>query len=175
MYALLGKEKQWYAVRTRYKCEKLVARDLASAGVETYVPLIRKTRRYARKIKEYRVPLIHNYAFVLVDKSQYVTVLRHPHVIDYVRTGKLLSPIPADEIDILRRVCGEHDLQVSAEQAEFRDGQTVELIYGHLSGIRGRLIETRGKREFVVLLRYIGYQLRVLVDKSMLRSVAGSV
>jgi len=54
-------ETRWFAVYTKYKCEKYVADQLSKKNIEAYVPIISKTRRYSRKIKHYQIPLINCY------------------------------------------------------------------------------------------------------------------
>jgi transcription antitermination factor NusG len=175
MKELISMDKHWYAIRTRFKCEKRVVEDLSKRGIESYVPLIAKTKRYTRKVKTYRVPLIYTYAFVHIGREDYVRVLDHSQVVDYIRFGRSIVPIPEEEIHTLRQVCGEFEGEILAEElgtTPLHPGDDVELIYGQLSGLKGRLEERHGKREFVVSLRHIGYRLRIVADRHMLRRVS---
>ena len=52
-------EERWFAVYTKYKCEKYVVEQLNKKGISAYLPLVTKVRRYNRKVKKYNVPLIN--------------------------------------------------------------------------------------------------------------------
>ena len=50
---------QWFAIHTKYKCEKFVREQLLSKGIEAYVPVLLTKKQYLRKIKTYELPLIN--------------------------------------------------------------------------------------------------------------------
>ena len=166
---LSDKDKKWFALYTKYKCEKYVADSLCKKGIEAYVPLISKTKRFTRKVKHYEVPLINCYVFVYIDKSQYIPSLETEYVMKFLKQGKDLLAIPNEEINILKRVSGEIIEAVSLGEYCFESGEEVEIISGHLTGMKGRVIDKTGKRHFVVDLQTIGYQLRIQVDSSLLQ------
>jgi len=162
---------KWYAITTKYKCEKYVAAALKQKGLEAYVPLLVRTKRYTRKIKKYEIPLINCYAFVCIAQRDRVKVLEVPYVRQFVGfEGKMVS-VPEDEMQMMRRVVGEMS-EVIAEPRNWLEGDLVEVIAGHLTGIRGTLIEQSGKHEFIIELESLGYQLRMVVDRSVLRKVS---
>jgi transcription antitermination factor NusG len=162
---------QWYAVTTKYKCEKLVTTALHRKGVDAYVPLLRRTRRYTRKIKNYEVPLINCYVFVRIALKDRVRVLEEPHVHQFIGFDGKIAPIPEHEMQMMRRIVGELS-EVVVEPREWLEGDRVEVIAGNLTGIKGTLVEQSGKHEFVVELESLGYQLRMVVDRSVLRKVS---
>ena len=161
-------EKRWFAVYTKYKCEKYVAEQLFKKNIEAYVPLISKSKRYTRKIKTYEVPLINCYVFICITKDQYVPVLETEYVMKFLKQGKDLLAIPSAEIDILKRVAGDIEEAYESENVFF-EGETVEVISGHLTGMRGKIITRSGKHSFVIDLETIGYQLRINIDIRLLR------
>lgn len=163
-------ESRWFAIYTKYKCEKYVADLLGKAGIAAYVPLITKIRRYTSKVKRYDVPLINSYVFVKITKDQYVKVLQTQHVISFLKQRQNLISIPEYEIDLLKRIVGEME-NVEAGNIDMNVGDEVEIIGGNLTGIRGRLVESGGKNKFVVQLASIGYQLSMIIDKSLLRLI----
>jgi transcription antitermination factor NusG len=162
-------EARWFAVYTKFKCEKFVAQHLAKKQIEAYVPLIAKTKRYARKIKHYEVPLINCYVFVHITKKEYVPTLETEYVMKFLRQGKDLLAIPQSEIDLMRRVAGDIEEIYSIEKSEYVPGEKVEVISGYLSGLKGRIISKTGKRSFVVDLETLGYQLQIRIDQTYLR------
>ena len=161
-------ESRWFAIYTKYKCEKYVAEHLAKKGIAAYVPLITKIKQYTSRVKRFDVPLINCYVFVKITKDQYVKVLETQYVMSFIKQRQNLIAIPDDEINLLKRIVGEIE-NVSAGNIEMNIGDEVEIIGGNLTGIRGRLVEAEGKNKFIVQLESIGLQLSMIIDKSLLR------
>ena len=169
---LSAKEKRWFAVYTKYKCEKYVAESLTKKQIDAYVPILTKTKRYSRKIKHYTVPLINCYVFVNILKEDYIKTLETEYVMKFLRNGQDLLAIPEIEIDTLKRVVGQ-DIEVKESiRSDWYLGEEVEVISGQLAGMRGRIVSKEGKRSFVIDLETIGYQLRIKIDFNLLRSVS---
>jgi transcription antitermination factor NusG len=163
-------EARWFAVYTHFKREKVVAKRLASKGIEYFLPLQKRTRRYTRKIKEVELPLINCYIFVKITKPEYVPVLETDDVLKFVRFRKNLISIPEEEIDILRLVVGEN-IEVEVEAGSLNVGDEVEIVGGHLTGLRGTLHEQRSDKNFVVALDKLGYSLLMQLDPQLLRRI----
>lgn len=163
-------EPKWFAVYTRSKSEKVVHRLLNNKKVECYLPLQKVTRRYTRKIKSHDIPLISCYIFVKITRDQYVPVLETENVVKFIRFAKNLIAIPEEEIELMKLVVGEGE-NVEATIGRFEKGDTVEVIGGKLTGIRGQLIEKQGKKQMVVELENVGYSLKMNIDVSLLRKV----
>ncbi|MFQ5447377.1 MAG: UpxY family transcription antiterminator [Saprospiraceae bacterium] len=161
---------RWFAVYTRFKSEKVVQRLLSNKNIECYLPLQKVTRRYTRKIKVHRIPLISCYIFVKIVKNQYVPVLETENVVRFIRFSKNLLAIPEREIDILRRVVGEGE-DIVAEPGLLNEGDKVEVIGGRLTGLQGRLLEKQGKKQMVVELENIGYSLTMNIDITLLHKL----
>lgn len=163
-------EERWFAVYTKYKCEKFVVDLLAKKGIGSYIPLISKTKRYASRLKSYDVPLINCHVFVKINKKDYVRVLQTEHVYSFIKQRKNLIQIPDTEINLLKVIVGEIE-NIELGNVAFNLGDEVEIISGNLTGIRGRLIEEKGKEKFLIQLSNIGVQLMMSVDKSSLRLI----
>lgn len=162
-------EKRWFAVYTKFKCEKFVSQALEKKNIKAYLPLISKTKRYTRKIKTYNVPLINCYVFVCIDKDQYVPVLETEYILKFLKQGKDLLSIPEKEIELLKRVAGDIEDAEILNPANLVFGDEVEVISGHLTGLKGKILDKAGKKSFLVDLETIGYQLRIRIDQNLLR------
>lgn len=167
------KSYQWYAVRTRYKCEKFVAEALQQKGITAYVPLLKRRRQYVRKVKDVTLPLINCYAFVCINASEYLQVLETQHVVGYLKIGGQLIAIPNQEIALLKQVVGEQ-LDIKIEPKSWIAGDPVEIIGGSLTGIKGILAKRQGKNEFIVDLESIGFQMSMIIENQYLRPVLKS-
>ncbi|MFZ1705199.1 MAG: UpxY family transcription antiterminator [Saprospiraceae bacterium] len=164
-------EPKWFAVYTKYKCEKFVAGQLDKKNIEVYVPLVTRVKKYQRKKKVFEVPLINCYVFVKIKKQDYIRTLETDHVLKFLRQGKDLIAIPNEEIDLLKRVVGDVEVSINSSDFSFDFGEDVEVASGHLAGMKGKIVSKSGKKSFIVELETIGYQLRIKIDLENLRSI----
>ena len=160
---------RWFAVYTNYKREKLVRTLLSAKGIEVYLPIQKVTRRYVRKIKHLELPLINCYVFVKITTAEYIRVLETEHVLKFIRFSNNLLSIPEAEVQLMKRIIGEQ-LDFTIEPASFVVGEMVEVIAGELTGLEGKLVAQEGRQSFLVELTNIGYQFRMAIDPSLLRS-----
>ena len=162
-------DPRWFAIYTRFKCEKMAFHQLARKGISVYLPLQKHTRRYTRKIRTVELPLISCYLFVKIVKDQYVPVLETENVQGFVKFAQNLISIPDHEIDLMKRILGEN-WEVQAERTTFVAGDEVEISVGNLLGMKGTLVEVKDdKPQVLVELERLGYTLRISVDKSILK------
>lgn len=165
-------EERWFAVYTKYKCEKYVVEQLNKKGISAYLPLVTKVRRYNRKVKKYNVPLINCYVFVHIKADDYVKTLETEYVMKFLKQGKDLLHIPQVEIDILKRVVGEvEDVELMPVGQDFEAGTWVEVVSGQLLGMKGRVIRKEGKHQFLIDLETLGYSLMLQVDSKLLKPI----
>ena len=164
-------EARWFAVYVNYKREKQTARDLAARGIEVYVPLKSYTRVYASRKRTVELPLLSRYVFVRITRAQYVAVLENPHVLGFVKEQRNLRAIREEEIELLRRVAGDTRV-VEVRRGQLTAGEEVELITGHLAGLRGQFVRERGKHHFIIRLESLGVHLEIGVDPADIRRPA---
>jgi transcription antitermination factor NusG len=93
----------------------------------------------------------------------------------FLKQGKDLLCIPPLEIDTLKRVAGDVEEIYAIENNIFQAGEEVEVISGHLTGMKGKIISRSGKRNFVIELNTIGYQLSIQVDLNLLRPIKNKI
>src|ERR1700685_4024110 len=59
-------QPQWYAIRTRSRREKMVSDQLEKLGIENFLPLVKRSRKWSDRVKEVEMPLFAGYNFVRV-------------------------------------------------------------------------------------------------------------
>ena len=121
------------------------------------------------KVRVQELPLINCYVFVHITKSQYVPVLETESVLKFTKIANNLLSIPEKEIETLKRVVGESNLELTAEPTAWSMGDPVEITAGNLIGLKGRLVSVEGKKQMIVDLNTLGYSLRMNIDASLLR------
>ena len=100
--------------------------------------------------------------------SEYNKVLETPGAAYFLKDIKALRAIPEEQIEVLRYVVGE---KVQVQRAKFEAGEEVEIVAGHMTGIRGLLVEKRGKKRFVVNLHFLDKELIVEIPTSHMRKL----
>src|SRR5262245_3533015 len=68
-------ERHWWAVYTRSRMEKSLARQLLALEVPFYLPLVRKTKRVAGRPVKSLLPLFGSYLFVYGTNSERLETL----------------------------------------------------------------------------------------------------
>jgi transcriptional antiterminator NusG len=141
---------RWYAVRTRSRHEKLVARQLASQGIQSFLPVITKISNWSDRRKEVELPLFSGYAFVRLHHASgdRMRVLQTQGVVNFVGVQGAGIPIPDQEIENINTFLAS---KVSyRERPYLQVGQRVRVCGGALDGIEGILASENSDRSLVI-------------------------
>ncbi len=148
-------KRAWYVVYTRSRAEKKVFEELSIKNIECFLPLQKKLRQWKDRKKWIETPLISGYCFVRINRFEYNQVLQTNNVVCYVTFEGKAALIPDDQINTLRALLKQYDFEVNVTQETFKPGKIVEIIEGVMIGMRGELIEARGKNKFILRLNQI--------------------
>lgn len=157
------KEAQWYAVRTRSRHEKLVARQLEKQGIQAFLPVVTKINQWSDRRKQVEEPLFSGYAFVRVNHSSgdRVRVLQTQGVVNFVGVQGSGIPIPDQEIENINTLLAS---KVSYEERPYLHvGQRVRVSGGALDGMEGILTAENSDRSVVISIGLIQRSLSVRV------------
>ncbi|MBX6366134.1 MAG: UpxY family transcription antiterminator, partial [Gemmatimonadetes bacterium] len=138
-------ERRWYACYTRARHEKQVEMLLRRRGIESYLPVVQRVRVWKDRKKLVEWPLFPSYVFGRFTLSEVHAVLTTPGVSTIVRTNGVPTPIPAAELENVRRFAGAlADLRVEPELRPLvRTGQWVRVKDGPFRGVEGQVVECR--------------------------------
>ena len=157
--------RRWYAVYTRGRHEKKVAAQLAEKGIDHYLPLWHRRRRWSDRTVTVAFPLFPGYLFVhlnLMDAETYLRVLKTRGVVRFVRfNGHGPEPVPDEEVESVRRVC-ESGLPYDP-YPYLSEGRWVEVRRGILKGIRGYIVRRDDNTRLVLTVELIRQALSVVV------------
>ncbi len=159
-----GSLPQWYAVHTRSRHEKLVARQLFQKQIEAFLPLHMEVHRWKDRYKKVEVPLFSGYLFVQFERGSLrrQAVLKTPGVIRIVGFGERDAPVPDEQIEALRRVV---ESEVHMEKHKYlRVGQRVKVISGALAGVVGILKRIKGNARLVIAVEPIRQAIAVELE-----------
>jgi len=156
-------QPRWYAVRTRSRHEKLVARQLESQGIESFLPIVTQTHKWSDRTKQVETPLFSGYAFLRMIHSsdERVRVLRTQGVVSFVGVQGTGTPIPDHQIEDIKTLVAS---RVPYEARPFLHiGQRVRVRGGALDGMQGILVAENGDRSLVISVEPIQRSLCVRV------------
>ncbi|MFQ5753333.1 MAG: UpxY family transcription antiterminator [bacterium] len=159
----------WYALYTRPRFEKKVDSILQEKRLESYLPLQTTLRRWSDRWKKITEPLFSCYVFVRIPLREKVLAIQTRGVVRMVMFNSTPSPIPDFEIYTLKNILQKTDRIEPVPYLKI--GQMVEVVNGPFEGIRGRLIEQRGRKKLVVGIEQLKQAISIEVNAFDLRLV----
>jgi len=160
-------EKIWFAVYVKSRSEKKVALEFEIDGVDFYLPLVKKLKQWSDRKKWVEEPLFRSYIFVHIEQKEYYTVLKTQNVVKYVSFEGKAVPIRKEQIEAVKYFLNEKDPE-NIDNQVWAEGQKVEIISGSMAGLKGELIEVRGKKKVKVEIEVVGKTLVIQIPKSKL-------
>jgi len=163
--------QQWYAIYVKSRCEKKAWQKLTDKGIECYLPLHKSLRQWSDRKKLVEAPLLPGYLFVNINRKEYDATLQTEHVVCFVTHCGKAAPIREEEIETLRKILQPEEIKIEISTAELSTGQQVEVIAGPLLGMKGELIQLKGKKVVGVHIQQIPYTITVDIPIAHLRII----
>jgi transcription antitermination factor NusG len=152
----------WYALHTRSRCEKRVRALLEARGIEPFLPLVERWRQWQDRRKLVAFPLFPGYCFAKIPRSQRVTALSTPGVVQVIGNHDGPLPVPDSEIEAVRRLV---TCTLPYDPHPYLDeGMPVEVIRGPLQGVRGVLVRKGSRARLVIRVTLIHQAASVELD-----------
>ncbi len=166
-------EQHWYAAYTCANHEKRVAAELGMREVEHFLPLYSSVRRWKDRRVQLELPLFPGYVFVRLALRDRLCVLQIPSVVRLVGFHGLPTPLPDEEMEILRSgLCQS----LRAEPHPFLTvGRRVRITNGPFAGLEGVLKRKKSSLRVVVTVELIQRSVAVDVDIADVSTCRGVV
>ena len=159
----------WFAVYTKPRWEKKVARLLDEQGIENYCPLNKVVKQWSDRKKVVLEPLFKSYVFVRVAEEQKWGLKKINGILNFVYWLGKPAHIKDDEISIIRKFLNDFgDVKVE-EQSKLKINSIVRIKQGIMMNYHGILIELSGKRA-KVKIESMGIQLNAQFEKKNLEA-----
>lgn len=162
---------KWYALYTRSRFEKKMLSELSDRSIEVFLPMREVLSRWKDRKKKIWLPLFPGYIFVNhVDTPENrFRVLNLPGAVRFVGLDGRADPIPDEQILYVRTFL---ESSISIDPYPYMQvGTRVEVTAGPLKGVRGILVEKRGRFRFVLQVDLIRQAVSVEIDASDVRQV----
>jgi transcriptional antiterminator RfaH len=156
--------KSWFAVQTRPRHEKRVARDLEEKGVAAFLPMLSEVHQWSDRKRQVELPLFATYVFVRInaERTSRCKVLETNGVFCFVGARGVGIAIPDDQIETIQAIVRE---KVPFFQYPFVNvGQKVRVRGGSLDGICGVLSAINNDRSLIVSVDGIQKSLAIRID-----------
>ena len=159
---------RWFAVWTRSRHEQVVREQLERKNIIAFLPTITRWSRWKDRKKRIDWPLFPGYCFAQFDPDDALPILKCAGVVNIVSVEGRPAPIPEYELDSIRLLVGS-DLQFDPCPL-IREGMLVEVTYGPLRGVVGRLLRKDvPKARLMLSVDLIGQAVSVEVDAADVR------
>lgn len=155
-----GSERRWWAIYTKSRQEKSLARQLLGMEVPFYLPLIPKTSLIRGRKFTSQIPLFGSYMFLFANEHERVLALTTERIV------QLLPAPPGHEIaKDLQNV--RELIKVGAPltlESRLAVGRRVRVKSGALMGLEGVIMSRRGEDRLLVGVRFLQQGASILIQ-----------
>lgn len=160
-------DRRWWAVYTRSRQEKSLARQLHGMTVPYYLPLVSKTSRIgARKVKSH-LPVFCGYVFLYgseEERVQALTTNRISRILPVPDTQRMTT----DLRHVRTLIATGAPLTV---EARLQPGQRVRIKGGALMGLEGTIITRRAETRLLIAVHYLQQGVSIQIDDYMVEPI----
>ena len=163
---------RWYALYVKSRYEKKTSKLLEDKNIETFLPVIGRLKQWSDRKKMVEEPLFKSYLFVRSDLKNYFEILNTPGIVRFVTFEGKPVPVPDNQLLAVKEYIGEYSGDDDFDNLQdLHEGQLVEIAYGQMKGLVGRLVEIKGKQRLVVNIEAVGQSLPISVSRSQVKSL----
>lgn len=153
-------DRRWWAVYTKSRQEKSVARQLVDHDVSFYLPLIPKDNVIRNRRVRSHIPLFTGYIFIYGSDDDRVTTLttnRISRIFPVVDQSRLWTDLRS----INELIASDMPLAI---ERRIETGQHVRIKNGSLRGLEGVVVKRHSKCRLLVVVNYLQQGVSVEID-----------
>lgn len=154
----------WYAIYVKSRHEFTVQDQLFKKEIVTFLPVMKRLRRWKDRKKQISFPLFPGYLFVNIppDPEKFLSVLKVKGVVNFV-SAELGYPttVPTEEIDSLKLLL-ENNKAIDVFP-HIKEGTRVRVKSGLLHGAHGVLEKKDDQYTFLVNITILGRSVGVKI------------
>ena len=161
--------KEWIAVYTKPRHEKVVDSELKEKDIDSYLPIIRRKHRWSDRMKWVETPVFKSYLFAHINLKNYLDVLQTRGVHHIIKFQNKIAVIPDYQIDNLKKMIdGGFDPFPSDY---FIVGDEVEVVGGPLKGIVGVVSRSDTHDKLIIKIDAIQHAVAVQIERKYLKPI----
>lgn len=159
--------KTWYAIYVKSRAEKKVAIELEAEDIYYYLPLEKRLRQWSDRKKWVEEPLFRSYIFVHIESKDYFRALVR-NTVKYITFEGKAVPVPPQQIEAVKIYLNEKE-PLQPNEEDWKIGKEVEVMAGKLTGLKGVLMEAKGRTRVKVEIEVVGSAIILQISRSKLR------
>ncbi len=157
----------WYAVYTKPRWEKKVAKLLDEKGIENYCPLNKVVKQWSDRKKVVMEPIFKSYVFVRVEEKDKWELKNISGILNFVYWLGKPAVVRDDDIDTIRKFLNEFGEVTVSEIDQLKVNAKVRIKQGIMMNYQGLLVEVMGNKA-KVRIESMGIYLYAQFDKKNL-------
>lgn len=154
----------WFALSVKNRHEKVVRQLLTNKGFETFLPLYTRRHQYARRAREFDLPLFPGYLFCKFDPTACLPIVTTPGVLRLVGFGR--TPVPLDRVEIASIQKAIEARIPVVPYPYWHSGQKVRIRSGALAGVEGVVVGDRPTFRLVLSVTLLQRSVLLEIDAS---------
>jgi transcription antitermination factor NusG len=153
-------DRRWWAVYTKSRQEKSLARQLLSLEVPFYLPLVPKVSLIGGRRVKSQLPLFGSYLFLHATDDQRLATLSTKRVA-YLFEAPDAGSIARDLRSVRALIASGVPLTVEGRLVA---GQRVRVKHGSLMGVEGLIVARRGEDRLLVSIDFLQQGVSILIS-----------
>ena len=162
--AAIGPDRRWWAVSTRARQEKALARELLALEIPFYLPLVPRTSLSRGRRVESVVPLFIGYVFVAASEDERVRTLQTNRVVQLIAVDDQLK-LRHDLGQIQKLIAGRAPMLL---ETRLTPGRRVVVKSGPFMGIEGVVQQQRAGYRLIVDVSFLRQGVSLEIDEAFL-------
>ncbi len=154
-----GLERRWWAIHTKSRQEKSLARQLLGMEVPFYLPLIPKTNLIRGRRFTSQIPLFGSYMFLFANERERVQALTTERIVQLLPSPSA-QEIAQDLQNVRALIKAGAPLTLESRLAV---GRRVRVKSGALIGLEGEIMSRRSGDHLLVSVRFLQQGVSVLI------------
>ena len=161
--------KNWIVVRSKPRSEKIAYAQLKEKGIEAYLPLLKERRKWSDRKKWVEFPLFSSYLFAKIEIKNSIFVLQTHGVSSLVKFGEEIAIVQDEVVNAIKLAIDGGYKLTPAEY--FIAGNAVEVIEGPMRGVKGIVVQLKGKDRLVIKIDAIQQALSIDIDTRFIKNI----
>jgi hypothetical protein len=152
-------DRRWWAVYTKSRQEKSLARQLLASEVPFYLPLVPKVSMIGGRRVKSHLPLFGSYLFLYATSDERMQTLATKRVA-YMFQATDAAVITRDLRSVRTLIASGVPLTI---EGRLTAGQRVRVKHGSLMGIEGVIVARRGEDRLLVTVDFLQQGVSILI------------
>lgn len=166
-------KKGWHVLYVKSRCEKKIEQQIADSGIQTYLPIIKRTKTWSDRKKIVFEPLIPSYLFVYLEKTDDMfKTLTIDGACFFLKFGNNYATAKDSEIENIRMLLASEEVtEFEIQEQSPIIGQICKITNGPLIGMKCEIIKIDSVKKVRVRIDSLRQDLVATLPNSYLSKV----